>query len=414
MIADGTVKVRVPLNKIVDSRFRDFKLNPLKVQALEALEESYESTGYWGNAVLRKLPDGTYEIIAGHHRVKLLKKKNKKDLSVDYEFLVGDFSDAEVQKRMSRDHHPAFNHNFKDLIERVRAAVNSYAAGGISEEEMPRPDASTPKVHLRYAPSFVAGRTPSTESVERPYTVSTLAKFLGRIKPNGQNGLDPSEDVEVAITYLECCELGLWKEEHIELFERDNQISIASVQKAAKAVQLRKERVLIVGAEKAAAVIEAAKPIQQRCEEYKALVKATKEECERLAKIGAEELSKKKAEQLAIDKAEALEKAKRAAELAEEARKEWDANAAERERDKKAEERRKEREVTTAEAQRASRVKRIINLIEVRFQNEDALYDEIKSLWKSSTTTTTVGERERYNKALEGVADRALALRVKS
>jgi hypothetical protein len=66
-----------------------------------------------------------------------------------------------------------------------RAAVQAYSEGKIKPEELPfAPD--TRKDRIRYAPSFIAGEPTPPGSV-RPYTVESLATFLGMMQPDKNN-----------------------------------------------------------------------------------------------------------------------------------------------------------------------------------------------------------------------------------
>ena len=87
--------------------------------------------------------------------------------------------------------------------ETIRATVEAYAAGKIQLET---PGKKTP--HMRYAPSFIDGDV-LPHAGEHPYTASTIAKFLGWTKSNG----DPQNKVHVALTALQFIEEGLLSED---------------------------------------------------------------------------------------------------------------------------------------------------------------------------------------------------------
>jgi hypothetical protein len=49
---------------------RDFSIDPIDDEVVEKLRQSIEEDGFWGGVVCRRLPDGTIQTGAGHHRVK--------------------------------------------------------------------------------------------------------------------------------------------------------------------------------------------------------------------------------------------------------------------------------------------------------------------------------------------------------
>jgi hypothetical protein len=155
----------------------------------------------------------------------------------------------------------------------------------------------------------------------------------------------------------------------------------------------------------AAEVAEAAKPIKQRMAEAVEACKAADAELNRLAKIKAEELTKKHAEQLEKDRAEALEKARKAQEEREEAMREWDAGAAQREIERQQEERRKKLQTEKKEAQRASHVAVVRHSVERILSDADPLTDQLKAI-SQAKTITTLAERKLLRKAFDEAIER--------
>jgi hypothetical protein len=68
------------------------------------------------------------------------------------------------------------------LIESVEALVQAIGAGTVTVEL----EGKVNDQYKRYAPSFVAGKASSSESDEHPYTVDSIAKFLGKTKKRGR------------------------------------------------------------------------------------------------------------------------------------------------------------------------------------------------------------------------------------
>jgi hypothetical protein len=62
--------MRVNLQTLKPNPMRDFTVDPIDQQPVERLKQSIRSHGFWGGIVCRRLPDGTIQIGAGHHRVE--------------------------------------------------------------------------------------------------------------------------------------------------------------------------------------------------------------------------------------------------------------------------------------------------------------------------------------------------------
>ena len=77
------------------------------------------------------------------------------------------------------------------FFEAIRAAVQAYGAGKISVGDGVGEIIPVPKTNdtlKRYAPSFSVPDDPSSCAAhEHPYTMQTLAKFLGFVDPNGES-----------------------------------------------------------------------------------------------------------------------------------------------------------------------------------------------------------------------------------
>jgi ParB/RepB/Spo0J family partition protein len=60
----------VDLRTVAPNPMRDFTIDPIDEEAVEALTTSSQEDGFWGGVVCRRAPDGTIQIGAGHHRVR--------------------------------------------------------------------------------------------------------------------------------------------------------------------------------------------------------------------------------------------------------------------------------------------------------------------------------------------------------
>jgi Predicted transcriptional regulators len=61
--------MRVDLRALQPNPRRDFLIDPIDPEVVERLRQSIAEDGFWGGVVCRRLPDGTLQIGAGHHRV---------------------------------------------------------------------------------------------------------------------------------------------------------------------------------------------------------------------------------------------------------------------------------------------------------------------------------------------------------
>jgi ParB-like nuclease domain len=61
--------MRVDLQTLQPNPMRDFQVDPMSQEIVDRLKESIEEDGFWGGIICRKLPNGTLQIGAGHHRV---------------------------------------------------------------------------------------------------------------------------------------------------------------------------------------------------------------------------------------------------------------------------------------------------------------------------------------------------------
>jgi ParB-like chromosome segregation protein Spo0J len=104
--------------------------------------------------------------------VDAARKAGLKEIPVEIEEL----SDSDMLMRMTREN---LRGELLVSLEAVSAAVKAFAAGAVVFEKA---DAKTNTSVLRYAPSFVPGKTPSDASgASHAYTADTLARFLGGV-----------------------------------------------------------------------------------------------------------------------------------------------------------------------------------------------------------------------------------------
>jgi len=192
--------LKIKFKDILSNPYRDLKSNPLIPAKIVELGVSINATGFWDNVVVRKSKvAGKYEIACGgHHRIAAAKEAGL----TEADFIVKEFTDAQMIQVMDAENREIYASSPASVIESVKAVVAALADGTIQAFEV---DPKTNAQHIRYAPSYVAGKEPSSRSnASIPYTSTLVAKFLGRVYPNGR----ADTSVEAALNFLHLQELG--------------------------------------------------------------------------------------------------------------------------------------------------------------------------------------------------------------
>ena len=180
------------LQDVLPNPFRDLRRFPVKPEKVDKLKESYKATGFWENIEGREVK-GKLELAYGHSRVAALRQLFKP--TDEFYFIVRELSDADMIQRMARENSEVYGADISSTIESVRATVQAFASGVITLGSVPK---KTPKEHIRYAPSFLAGAW-SCNLQDHPYTLFNVANFLGHIFANN----DLSNDIRAAFYLLE-------------------------------------------------------------------------------------------------------------------------------------------------------------------------------------------------------------------
>ena len=185
----------VVLSKLRPNPFRNMDRYPISRDKIEALKDSFEKTGFWGNIVGRER-DGHVEIAYGHHRLITLREVQKPRSKVD--IIIRKLTDEAMLQMMARENMEEWGTSAVIEQETVHAVVQAFADGKI---KLGKVAAKTPANHLRYAPSFIAGDVRAT-SPEHPYNAQTVAEFLGWTEHSGA----AQRKVNDALTALEMME----------------------------------------------------------------------------------------------------------------------------------------------------------------------------------------------------------------
>ncbi len=236
----------VPLKKVKDNPWRDRVRNPIDPERVEAIATSIEKTKkYWTGTYGRKVAGGFVELAFGHHRYEAAKIQGLKEIPITIE----DFTDGEMLVWMAQEN---VRGEMPVVLEAVNAVVRALGEGKI---EIEAPSKDTPVRHLRYAPSFVPGKVPSTTAVERPYTVASIARYLGYAKKTSN---EPKNSVVAAVGILERAEVAKGEGGEKKAAAVERSFSLMKVNDAVKAVSELRQRESKVAARTEALKKEAA------------------------------------------------------------------------------------------------------------------------------------------------------------
>jgi hypothetical protein len=169
------------LKDVRPNPFRDMSRYPINREKIAALRESLRTTGFWEN-LLGRLADGVPEIAYGHHRLQAMREEFGSDHTISLN--LKRFTDEQMLQIMCRENQEEWESSALIDQETVRSVVEAYAAGKII---LPRPQCMR---DVRYAPQFTASGIPYRhdrhgDDHRFPYTVASLAEFLGWIEPGG-------------------------------------------------------------------------------------------------------------------------------------------------------------------------------------------------------------------------------------
>ena len=190
--------MKLKFKDVKPNPYRDLKSNPLLKEKVAELKSSIETTGFWNNVMVRKSQNGEYQLAYGHHRVSAAIEAGLENA----DFIVKELTDAQMIQVMDAENRETYQCSPASVIESVKAVVAALADGTIPPFEI---DPKTNLQHIRQAPSYVAGKEPSSRTGNGiPYTSTLVAKFLGRQYANGR----ADTAVEAALSFLHLKELG--------------------------------------------------------------------------------------------------------------------------------------------------------------------------------------------------------------
>lgn len=160
----------IAVRDIVPNRYRHIDRYRISDVKVEALIQSYDNSGFWdGSIQARPHPtkDGKYEIAFGHHRIEAAKRARLETVGL----VVGPRTDADMLRMMADENREEFKGDHLVAIETIAATIEAFGKGEI---ELPAVD---PKHPGGQAVTLPAGKV---------YSLATVARFLGWIKPSDQ------------------------------------------------------------------------------------------------------------------------------------------------------------------------------------------------------------------------------------
>ena len=189
----------IPLNKIRDNPYRDKKRNPIDQDKVESIAESIDSTkSFWKGVYGREVEGGYVELAFGHHRLDAARLAGLAEIPIELE----EFSDGDMLMWMAREN---VQGSMPIMMEAISGAVRALAEGKLEIEPL---DLKTNADVIRYAPSFIPGKKPSSTTVVlHPYTLKTLVKALGGNYIKRSNS-KPKDSAIAALARLEAEERG--------------------------------------------------------------------------------------------------------------------------------------------------------------------------------------------------------------
>lgn len=154
----------VKIGQLKPNPFRNMDDYPIDKDRVDLLRQNYRSTGFWGNLVARENGSGV-EISYGHHRLEALIKEYGKNKKVGV--IVRKLSNEDMIRMMAQENLDEWATSAFVEAETVQAVIDAYGCGEI---KLPAPGKDTNRTLIRYA---------VLTTKQRPYTVNTIARFLG-------------------------------------------------------------------------------------------------------------------------------------------------------------------------------------------------------------------------------------------
>jgi hypothetical protein len=270
-----------PYHDLVGYRYLDYKI--------EKLMESIRATGYGDNTVGRMLPDNKLQIACGHHRLEALRRLYP--LDSEHEFIVQNLSNDAMMQMMARENDETYGGDLRTVMQNVAAVVQALARGDLSPDGFRIPE-NTPHETIRCAPSYIEGIEPSVNKRAHPYTVASVASYLGYTYEDQARGLRPTQKVQAALNVLELIELGFYRKDQLNdpRYQNDRgMVKVRYVLDETRDIRAKVAKTLSRGHRETAAATEQVRIMQERIEVQRQLQleleTAEKEELRKLSEL---------------------------------------------------------------------------------------------------------------------------------
>ena len=117
---------RVKLGSLKPNPYRHFGTYEIQQDKIDALLESIESSGFWGETVIARPAGKGYELAFGHHRWQAAIEHFGEGKMV--EISVRDLDNDAMLKMMARENNEVFDAKAQQDIELVKSTLEAYMA----------------------------------------------------------------------------------------------------------------------------------------------------------------------------------------------------------------------------------------------------------------------------------------------
>jgi hypothetical protein len=163
--------MKVRLSDIQPNPFRNLTACPFNQAKIDQIKESIQATGWWENIVVRK-HKGEIQLAYGHHRVEALRQLYP--ATQEIEVILKSLDDKTMLQMMARENMEYYNTSLLALVESIDAVFTAVAEGRLTQDDLPTVPADTPARYRRYFGN-VEDKVPHVV-----YTADSIARFLGR------------------------------------------------------------------------------------------------------------------------------------------------------------------------------------------------------------------------------------------
>jgi len=235
--------MQVDLRTLQPNPYRDFTIDPMDEEVVEALRHSIEEDGFWGGIVCRQTPNGTIQIGAGHHRVQAALEAGITSADV---FVGRDMDDVSIIRVYARENATQRGNTSSALAGTIASAVrcllkDAFTEGtiltglGIHKPEVVRQGVGGPTI-LKFLPGIPGIHI---NSVQHQLANLKASGHYARILQEVQEEIEQEQrEAEAALEAAEREQERLRQERE----EAEEQARIAEAERREAATRARKAR----------------------------------------------------------------------------------------------------------------------------------------------------------------------------